>query len=84
MAIQEISDSKVLDDVSGGLNGWGFTSAVLAIGAGMVAVVTAPAWGAIGGLLAIGAVGANAMSSYSSGGGSGGGGARPTDAANIF
>ena len=58
-----ISESQ-LDEVSGGLDGWGFAGAVLAIGAGTIAVVTAPVWGAIGGVLAIGAVGANAMSSY--------------------
>ncbi len=54
-----------IEEVNGGLDGWGFAGAVLAVGAGMIAVATAPAWGAIGGVLAIGAVGANAMSSYS-------------------
>lgn len=57
-------------EVEGGLDGWTFAGSVLAIGAGAIAVATAPVWGAVGGLCAIAAVGANAMSNYSGGGSS--------------
>ena len=53
--------------VSGGdMGAWGFTGAVLAVGAGMIAICTAPVWGAVGAVVGIAAVGANAMSVYSS------------------
>lgn len=61
--MQIISDTEV-EQVAGGLDGWGFAGSVLAIGAGAIAIVTAPAWGAIGGVLAVGAVGFNAIASY--------------------
>jgi len=74
MAIQEITDDKILDEISGGaLSGLGFTAAVLGIGAGAIAVITAPALGAVGGLLVIASIGVNALSSYSSGSSGGGG-----------
>ncbi|MTV39325.1 hypothetical protein [Duganella radicis] len=64
--MQELS-IKEIEEVSGAgeLSGWGFAGAVLAVGAGTIAVATAPVWGAIGGVLAIAAVGANAMAVYS-------------------
>jgi len=61
----KILDSTEVEKVSGGgMDGWSFGGAVLAAGAGFIAVCTAPAWGAIGGVLVIGAAGANAMSRY--------------------
>ncbi len=67
MATSEILSVAELESIGGGLDGWGFTGAVLAIGACTIAVATATVWGAVGGLHAIDAVGADAMSIYVSG-----------------
>lgn len=61
----QVMTEAELNEVAGAMDGWGFAGAVMAIGAGAIAVATAPVWGAVGGLLAIGAVGANAMSQFS-------------------
>ncbi len=59
--MQELTATEVLD-VNGGLTGWQFIGALLAIGGATIAVCTAPAWGALAGVMAIGAVGANSLS----------------------
>lgn len=64
MKVLSVTEVEV---VSGGeYGGWAFAGAVLTVGVGVIAICTAPVWGAVGGVLAIGAVGANAMAAYSS------------------
>ncbi|WP_156422133.1 hypothetical protein [Paucibacter sp. KCTC 42545] len=72
--MKELSIDQVAAVNGGANNGWGFAGAVLAVAGGTIAICTAPVWGAVGGVLAIAAVGANALSSYSSSGGTCGGG----------
>ena len=50
---------------AGEMSGWTFAGAALAVGAGVIAVATAPAWGAVGAVMGIAAVGANAIAIYS-------------------
>lgn len=57
-----------LEHVSGG-DAWAAAAIGLTIVGGAIAVLAAPAVGAVGGLFAMGAGAAHAMSSYSSGGG---------------
>ena len=58
-----ISETEV-DQVSGGLDGWQFAGALSFIAGATVAIVAAPAVGAIGGLFVLGGVGLNAIASY--------------------
>ena len=69
--IVELTESESEQIYGGAVDGWSFAGAVLSIGAASIAVCTAPAWGAIGGVLAIAAVGANMMSGYANASGSG-------------
>lgn len=72
--IVELTESES-EQASAGLTGAGFAAAVLGVGAATIAICTAPAWGAIGGVLTIGALGANAIDSYIR---EAGGGSNPT------
>lgn len=67
--MRELTYEQV-DHVSGG-DAWGAAGIGLTIVGGAIAVMAAPAVGAVVGLCAMGAGASNAMSSYSSGGGGG-------------
>jgi hypothetical protein len=61
----KVLNSTDIEAVTGGdMDGWGFAGTVMAIGAGLIGVCTAPAWGAVAGVLVVGAAGAQAMSRY--------------------
>lgn len=64
--MQELSVMEIENVCGAGdMSGWSFTGAALAVGAGVIAVATAPAWAAAGAVLGLAAVGANAMAVYS-------------------
>ncbi len=54
-----------IGEVDGGVSGWAFAGAVAAGAGAAIAICTAPAWGAIGGVLAIGAITLNMLDRYS-------------------
>lgn len=54
-----------IDHVDGGVSGWAFAGAVAAGAGATIAICTAPAWGAIGGVLVLGSITFNMLDRFS-------------------